>query len=250
MVTDHIFTFYFFLSKLPKVFLFFSFFFFFFFCSFFSRDITEFYRVAKCVTSRCVSFNANYFQLKTVEAWKTQEETLTVPLAVVIVQSCLTLWDPMDCSKSGFPVLHHLPEFALTHVHWVGDAFTFHLPFFNLLSCNLLISFPGSFSLASSSGLLCYGEWGILHLLGFNVQFTQSCPTLCKPMNCSTPGLPVHHQLLEFAKAHVHRGSDAIQPSHPLSSPFPPAPNPSKHQSLFQWVNSSHEVAKVLEFQL
>ena len=63
---------------------------------------------------------------------------------------------------------------------------------------------------------------------------TQSCPTLCDPMNRSTPGLPVHHQLLEFTQTHVHRVGDAIQPSHPLSSPFPPAPNPSQHQSLFQ----------------
>ena len=79
---------------------------------------------------------------------------------------------------------------------------------------------------------------------------TQSCLTLCDPINRSTPGLPVHHQLPEFTETHVHRVSDAIQPSHPLSSPSPPAPNPSQHQSLFQWVSSSHEVAKVLEFQL
>ena len=87
----------------------------------------------------------------------------------------------------------------------------------------------------------------------FSVQFssvTQSCPTLCDPMNCSTPGLPVYHQLSEFTQTHVHRVSDAIQPSHPLSSPSPPAPNPSQHQGLLQWVNSSHEVANVLEFQL
>ena len=86
-----------------------------------------------------------------------------------------------------------------------------------------------------------------------SVQFSsisQSCPTLCDPMNRSAPGLPVHHQLLEFTQTHVYRVSDAIQPSHPLSPPSPPAPNPSQHQSLFQWVNSSHEVAKVLEFQL
>ena len=86
-----------------------------------------------------------------------------------------------------------------------------------------------------------------------SVQFSsvaQSCLTLCDPMNCSTPGLPVHHQLLEFTQTHIHRVSDAIQPSYPLSSPSPPAPNPSQHQSLFQWVNSLHEVAKVLEFQL
>ena len=69
-------------------------------------------------------------------------------------------------------------------------------------------------------------------------------------MNCSTPGLPVHHKLPESTETHTHRVSDAIQPSHPLSSPSPPAPNPSKHQGLFQWVNSSHEVAKVLELQL
>ena len=79
---------------------------------------------------------------------------------------------------------------------------------------------------------------------------TQSCPTLCDPMNCSMPGLPVRHQLPEFTQTHVHWVGDAIQPSHPLSSPSPPAPNPSQHQGLFQWVNSSHEVAKVSEFQL
>ena len=78
----------------------------------------------------------------------------------------------------------------------------------------------------------------------------QSCLTLCNPMNRSTPGLPVHHQLLEFTQTHVHQVGDAIQPSHPLSSLSPPASNPSQHQSLFQWVNSSHEVAKVLKFQL
>ena len=95
---------------------------------------------------------------------------------------------------------------------------------------------------------------GCIKLLGFSsVQFSsipQSCPTLCDPMNCSTPGLPVHHQLPEFTQTHIHLVRDAIQPSHPPLSPFPPAPNPSQHQSLFQWVNSSHEVAKVLEFQL
>ena len=79
---------------------------------------------------------------------------------------------------------------------------------------------------------------------------TQSCPTLCDPMNCSTPELPAHHQLPEFTQTHVHWVGDAIQPSHPLLSPSPPAPNPSQHQGLFQKVSSLHEVAKVLEFQL
>ena len=94
--------------------------------------------------------------------------------------------------------------------------------------------------------------WSILYST-LTVQFSsvpQSCPTLCDPMNFSTPGLPVHQQLPEFTQTHVHQVSDAIQPSHSLSPPSPPAPNPSQHQALFQWVNSSHEVAKVLEFQL
>ena len=77
----------------------------------------------------------------------------------------------------------------------------------------------------------------ISFLIFSSVQFssvTQLCPTLCDPMNCSTPVFPVHHQLPEFTQTHVHRVSDAIQPSYPLSSPSPPAPNPSQHQSLFQ----------------
>ena len=78
----------------------------------------------------------------------------------------------------------------------------------------------------------------------------QPCLTLCDPMNRSTPGLPVYHQLPEFTQTQVHWVGHAIQPSHPRSPPSPPAPNPSQHQSLFQWVNSSHEVAKVLEIQL
>ena len=73
----------------------------------------------------------------------------------------------------------------------------------------------------------------------------QLCPTLWDPMDCDTPGLPVHHQLPEFAQIHVHRISDAIQPSHPLSSPSP-AFNLSQHQGLFQWVSSSHQVTKIL----
>ena len=78
----------------------------------------------------------------------------------------------------------------------------------------------------------------------------QSCPTLCNPMDCSTPGLPVYHQLMEFTQIHVHQVSDAIQPSHPLSSSSPPDLSLSQNQGLFQWVSSSHQVAKVLEFQL
>ena len=87
-------------------------------------------------------------------------------------------------------------------------------------------------------------------LMYSSVQFTQSFPTLCNPMDCSMPGLPVHHQLPEFTQTHVHWVGDAIQPSHPLSSPSPPAFDLSQHEGLFQWVSSSQQVAKVLEFQL
>ena len=92
-----------------------------------------------------------------------------------------------------------------------------------------------------------------LKLICFSVQFSsvvQSCPTFCDPMNRSTPGLPVHHQLTEFTQNHVHWVGDAIQPSHPLPSPSPPELSLSEHQGLFKWVSSSHHVAKVLEFQL
>ena len=78
---------------------------------------------------------------------------------------------------------------------------------------------------------------------------TQSCLSRCDSIDCSMPGFPVHHQLPELAQTHVHWVGDAIQPSHPLSSPSP-AFNLSQHQGLFQWVSSLHQVAKVLEFQL
>ena len=93
-------------------------------------------------------------------------------------------------------------------------------------------------------------ELGRHHHQFSSVQFSHSVMSLWDPMNRSTPGLPVHHQLPEFTQTHAYRVGDAIQPSHPLSSPSPPALNPSQHQGLFQWVNSSHEVAKVLESQL
>ena len=113
----------------------------------------------------------------------------------------------------------------------------------------------GSFYCTYLQSYMCtYACLGVEIIRDFSsVQFSsvaQSCPTLYDPMNRSTPGLPVHHQLPEFTQTHVHRVSDAIQPSHPLSSSSPPAPSPSQHQGLFQWVNSSHELAKVLEFQL
>ena len=101
---------------------------------------------------------------------------------------------------------------------------------------------------AAGAGLLLEShEMSVLNESFTSVQFSPVAQSY--PMSRSTPGLPVHHQFPEFTQTHVHRVSDATQPSHPLSSPSPPASNPSQHQGLFHWVNSSHEVAKVLEFQ-
>ena len=133
------------------------------------------------------------------------------------------------------------PQIAIYHFHFFSMRVVL-IP----VSCTM-----SQTSVHSSSDTLHFFSVG--KVLISSVQFssiTQLCPTLSDPMNRSTPGLPVHHQLPEFTKTHVHRVSDAIQPSHPLSSPSSSAPNPSQHQILFQWVNSLHEVAKVLEFQL
>ena len=119
-----------------------------------------------------------------------------------VAQLCPTLCDLMDCSTPGFPVLHHLLELTQILVQRVLHCF---IPCTQNHECSVQFS-----------------------------SVAQSCLTLCDPMNRSTPGLPVHHQLLEFTQTHIHRVGDAIQPSHPLSSPSPPAPNPSQHQSLFQ----------------
>ena len=181
----------------------------------------------------------------------------------LVAQSCPTLYDTLDCSPPG------------SSVH--GDS-----PGKNTgVSCHFLLQgiFPtqGSNKPSSThpagrfftdgatreaqeyrSRLGTYTEISVLTLAPWKKSYDQpqfssvqllSRVRFCDPMNCSTPGLPVHHQLPEFTQTHVHRVSDAIQPSQPLLSPSPPTPNPSQHQSLFQCVNSSHEVAKVLEFQ-
>ena len=139
------------------------------------------------------------------------------------LQSCPTLCDPKDCSLPGSSVHRFLQARIL---QWSG----------------LLCPPPGDLPDPEMKPMFCLLHWqaGSLPLAPPgkpSVQFSsvaQSCPTLCNPMNHSTPGLPVHHHLPEFTQTHVHRFSDAIQPSHPLSSPSPPAPNPSQHQSLFQ----------------
>ena len=96
----------------------------------------------------------------------------------------------------------------------------------------------------------CRNVQGIRYSAQFSSVQSLSRVQLCDSMNHSMPGLPVHQQLPESTQTHVHWVSDTIQPSHPLSFPSPPAPNPSQHQGLFQWVNSLHQVAKILEFQL
>ena len=99
------------------------------------------------------------------------------------------------------------------------------------------------------STLLSSVKCGVLGSVQFS-SVAQSCPTLCDPMNHSTPGLPVHHQQLESTQTHVHRVGDAIQPSHPLPSPSPSALNLPHHQRPFTLVSSSHQVARILEFEL
>ena len=119
-----------------------------------------------------------------------------------------------------------------------------------------LITWTKHLCLQKASILLLQWMWTLFMLKSFSptaVQFSsvvQSCPTLCDPMDCGMPGLPVHHQLLDFTETQVHWVGDAIQPSHLLSSLSQPAFHLSRHQGLFKWVSSSHQVAKVLKFQL
>ena len=162
-----------------------------------------------------------------------------------LLQSCLIVCHPMDCSPAGCPV-HGILQAGI--LEWVDNSFSrgSSWPRDKIqVSWQILyhLSHQGSPIVAFS--LL---NWKFSSVLFSSV--TQLCLTLWDPINRSTPGLPVHHQLPEFTQTHAHRVDDAIQPSHPLSSPSLPAPNPSQHQGLFQWVNSLHEVAKVLEFQL
>ena len=142
------------------------------------------------------------------------------------------------------------------HYFILLQLFIFYIPWFSKCGNSIVTYFLSHFTAWADSVLFVAvnkSYFLVKYSHTDSIQFSsvaQLCLTLCNPMDCSMPGLPVHHQLPEFTQIHVHRVSDAIQPSHPLSSPSPPAPNPSQHQSLFQWVNSSHEVAKVLEFQL
>ena len=159
----------------------------------------------------------------------------------------------MDCSTPGFAVHHQLLELAQSHVHRVGDLILCRplrllpsvLPSIRFLSNeSVLPNLIYRFNTVLIKTLASYFIDICKLILNFkwrdkrtdSVQFSsvaKLCPTLCDPVNRSTPGLPVHHHLPEFTETHIHRVRDAIQPSHPLSSPSP-APNPSQHQSLFQ----------------
>ena len=164
----------------------------------------------------------------------------------LVTQSCPTLCDPIDYSPPGSSAHGFLQARILELVA---------IPF------SRGSSQPRDQIQVSCIAARCFTIWatrearlGIHHLIkSLTVQFSsvaQSCPTLCNPIDCSMPGLPVHHHFLEFTQTLVHWVGDAIQPSHPLSSPSPPAFNLSQHQGLFKWVSSSYQVAKVLEFQL
>ena len=161
----------------------------------------------------------------------------------------------MDCSLPGFSV-HRILQARI--LEWVTISFSnsgIYISLFLSIMYNtvsLFISFRAFcwFSVMVDEDLAAiYNHPSFLIILQFN-SVTQLCPLLCDPVNHSTLGLPVHHQFPEFTHTHVHWVSDAIQPSHPLSSPSPPALNLSQHQGVFKWVSSLHQVAKVLEFQL
>ena len=191
----------------------------------------------------------------------------SVSLAIVsLLNHARHFCDPMDCSPSG-PSVHAILQARI--LEWVASPSSRDLPDLrwqvgSLPSCHVRHTHTQEhknecIALVLITGTKCpsmgeyHSETNNGLSISWNTQFSsvaQSCPTLCYPMNHNTPSLPVHYQLPEFTQNHVHRVSDAIQPSHPLSSPSPPSPNPSQHQSLFQWVNSSHEVPKVLEFRL
>ena len=149
-----------------------------------------------------------------------------------------SLWISLGCKKGKLLYLKKKKEHTP-----ICQSFSLMFNLSNAHGWSTRNKFSAAMQCGIQHYLLCIGSDQIRSV-------AQSCLTLCDPMNRSTPGLPVHQQLPEFTQSHVHRVSDAIQPSHPLSSPSPPVPNPSQHQSLFQWVNSLHEVAKVLAFQL
>ena len=164
---------------------------------------------------------------------------LLITKCCVCVESLSHIWlfvDPMNHSLPGSSV-HGISQARI--LEWVAISFAGDLPNPGIEPTSPALA--GEFFTTSHqrSPAKCFCCCSV----------TQSCPTLRSPMDCSTPGFPVLNHLLEFAQTHVHWVGDATQPSHPLSSPSPPAFNLSQHQGIFQWVCSSHQVAKVLELQ-
>ena len=152
---------------------------------------------------------------------------------VAVARGCVCCLVALSCLTLGTPwtVAHQAP---LT-MGFPGQEFESGLPFLSLWDLPDPEIEPMADGFFTNSTI--WETRGGQSVQFSSVQFSsvaQSCPTLRDPMNCSTPGLPVHHQLLEFTQTHVHRVGDAIQPSHPLSSPSPPARNPSQQQDLFQ----------------
>ena len=162
------------------------------------------------------------------------------------LQSCPTLCDPMDVSPPGSPAPGILQARTL---EWVAISFS------NAWKWKV----TNVDSILKSRDITLSTKVHLVKSMVFPVvmygcdhfsSVAQSCPTLSYPMGCIRPDLPVHNQLQELTQTHVHWVGDAIQPSHPLSSPSPPTFNVVQHQGLFKWVSSLHQVAKVLEFQL
>ena len=192
----------------------------------------------KVIQSLCLSLLMNK-----VECYLAKEKSFKV------------LWQ-LCCQSTCMQFISTLFQIQIWWASWPcyenGIYFRHHVIFKGVSQTSCITKFVSSLKYTIVNCMLKSEHQYPISLLLNSVQFssvTQSSPTLCDHMNRSTPGLPVHHQLPEFTQTHVHRVGDAIQPSHPLLSPSPPAPNLSQHQGLFQWVNSSHEVAKVLEFQ-
>ena len=184
----------------------------------------------------CPSTNEwiNKMQYRSIQ-WNIQFNSVT--------QSCLTLCDPMNCSMPGLPVHHQLYSTICVPMNYSSPRLL--CPWNSPGKNTGAVSHSFLQGIFPTQGL----NLGLLHcrliLYHLNcqgspingIQFSpvaQLCPTLCDPMGCSTPGLPVHHQLPECAQTHVHRVGDAIQPSHPLSAPYPLAFSLSQHQGLFQ----------------
>ena len=129
---------------------------------------------------------------------------------------------------------------------WARQSFNI-----SFLTCKMMLLTKGNWRITWSPWeKVSLSVWDTILITAQFSSVAQSCLTLCDPMDCSTPSFPVYHQLPELAQTHVHWVGDAIQPSYLLLSPFPSAFNLSQHQGLFQWVSSSHQVTKLLEFQL